>query len=330
MSSNNDEEKPIHNDPQAQAPTGEFGLIDWIRSRARPGPRTALGIGDDCALLRVGPGAELLATTDMLIEGRHFALDAATPEQVGFKALAVNLSDIAAMAGVPRFALIALALPRGRAVDLAQRIFAGLRPLAERFGVDLAGGDTNAWDGPLVVNVTLLGETSGRGAVRRSGARPGDLIVVTGPLGGSLLGRHLRPGPRVEEALALHKIAKLHAMIDLSDGLASDLIHILDESGGRGATLDADAIPIHPDAETMSNRDGRTALDHALNDGEDFELCFTIDPDNAGPLTEQKPAHLTLSIIGTIDEGPGLRLRSRGQTRPLLAQGFDHLKTDHS
>ncbi|MEO6809620.1 MAG: thiamine-phosphate kinase, partial [Isosphaeraceae bacterium] len=316
--------------PQEPIVTGEFGLIDWVRSRTRPGAQTALGIGDDCALLRVSPGAEVLATTDMLIEGRHFDFDDATPEQIGFKALAVNLSDIAAMAGIPRFALIALALPRGRAVELAQRVFAGLKPLAERFGVDLVGGDTNAWDGPLVISVTLLGETTAQGAVRRSGAKPGDLIVVTGPLGGSLLGRHLRPEPRVEEALALHKIAKLHAMIDLSDGLASDLAHILDESGSPGATLNADAIPIHADAETLASRDGRTPLDHALNDGEDFELCFTIHPDDAGLLIDQRPAHLTLSLIGTIDETPGLRLRVSGEVVPLAAQGFDHLKPDHS
>jgi thiamine-monophosphate kinase len=205
-----------------------------------------------------------------------------------------------------------------------------MKPLADRFGVDLVGGDTNATDAPLVITVTLLGETTPQGALRRSGARPGDLIVVTGPLGGSLLGRHLRPEPRVEEALALRELVNLHAMIDLSDGLASDLAHILVESGGLGATLDADAIPIHPDAETLASRDARTALDHALNDGEDFELCFTIHPDDVGPLLAQKPAHLTLSIIGTIDEEPGLRLRAAGQSAPLLAQGFDHLKLDHS
>ena len=165
-----------------------------------------------------------------------------------------------------------------------------MRELAERFGVDLVGGDTNAWDGPLVISVTLLGEATARGAVRRAGARPGDAILVTGPLGGSLLaGRHLRPEPRIAEALALHQAAPLHAMIDISDGLSSDLAHILAESGGLGAVLDAAAIPIHPDAHEMSRRDGIPALDHALNDGEDFELCLVVAADDAARLARRAP-----------------------------------------
>ena len=156
----------------------------------------------------------------------------------------MNLSDIAAMAGVPRAAVVAVALPRADAVAVAQGLHAGMRELAERFGVDLVGGDTNAWDGPLVISVTVLGEATARGAVRRAGARPGDVILVTGPLGGSLFaGRHLRPEPRIAEALALHEAVPIHALIDISDGLSSDLGHILDESGGLGAVLDAAADP---------------------------------------------------------------------------------------
>ena len=158
-------------------PTTEFALIDWIRQRKRrramPGPLTELAIGDDCAIVHIERPSNLLLTTDMLMDGRHFRLQEDGPERVGFKALAVNLSDIAAMAGVPRAALVAIALPQAAAGDVAQGIYAGLAPLADRFAVDLIGGDTNAWDGPLVISVTVIGETTPRGAVCRSGAKPG-------------------------------------------------------------------------------------------------------------------------------------------------------------
>jgi len=306
---------------------GEFDLIAWIRGRSPAGGRVALGIGDDCAGLRLTPGAEVLVTTDMLMDGRHFRLGEATSSQVGYKAMAVNLSDIAAMAGVPVAAFVAVALPRGEAVAVARGLHEGMAALASEFGVVLAGGDTNAWDGPLVVSVTMIGEATARGAVRRSGARPGDAVLVTGPLGGSLLGgRHLRPRPRVAEALALAGAADLHAMIDLSDGLASDLGHILAESGGLGATLEESSIPIHDDALASARVDGRSPLDHALGDGEDFELCFTLDPAEADGLLANPPPGLALARVGTIEAAPGLRLRrSDGSVVAVAAKGFDHL-----
>ena len=161
-------------------PGGEFELIAWIRSRSRTRPGTVLGIGDDCALLRLAADADTLVTVDMLMDGRHFRLDEAGPEAVGYKAMGVNLSDIAAMAGIPRAAVVAVALPRKTAVEVAQGLHAGMRAMADRFGVELVGGDTNAWDGPLVIAVTLLGQATAHGAVRRAGARPGDAILVTG------------------------------------------------------------------------------------------------------------------------------------------------------
>ncbi|WP_406700053.1 thiamine-phosphate kinase [Singulisphaera sp. Ch08] len=307
-------------------PTGEFSLIDWIRRKTGVGRSTVLGIGDDCAILRPTRDSDWLVTTDMLMDGRHFRLDHDGPEAVGFKALGVNLSDIAAMAGVPVAAVVAVALPKAHAVELAQGIHAGMAPLAAQYGVDLVGGDTNAWDGPLVISITVLGETTARGAVRRSGAMPGDAIVVTGPLGGSLQGRHLRPQPRLLEALALHQAAPLHAMIDISDGLASDLGHILEESGGLGAILDADAIPIHPDARILSAVDSRSTLDHALNDGEDFELCVVVAPDDASRLIKAPPSPALVHRIGEIRAEPGLWLRTRdGQLIAINARGFDHL-----
>jgi thiamine-monophosphate kinase len=309
-------------DPQ---PLSEFDLIAWIRRQSTTaGARTLCGIGDDCAILRPTEGRELLVTTDMLMDGRHFRLDVDGPLAVGYKALGVNLSDIAAMAATPIAAFVAVALPRSSAVTVAQGLHAGMLPLAQQFGVDLAGGDTNAWDGPLVISVTVVGEASERGPVRRAGAEPGDVVLVTGPLGGSLLGRHLRPHPRIVEAQALHAAAPLRAMIDISDGLGSDLGHILEESTGLGAVLDEAAIPIHPDAQRLSARDGRSPLDHALNDGEDFELCLIARRDDLDAL---KASGVSFDVLGEITREPGIRIRAAdGTLKPFTARGFDHLQ----
>ena len=309
---------------------GEFGLIEWIRRRQGGVKRrgTAVGIGDDCAVLETSPGSKLLVTTDMLMDGRHFQLEIDGPEAVGVKAMGVNLSDIAAMAGVPRAAVVAVALPRDAAVAIAQGVHAGLQKMAEKYEVDLIGGDTNAWAGPLVISLTVLGETTSRGPVLRSGARPGDVIMVTGPLGGSLYrGRHLRPEPRLREALALHEAAELSAMIDISDGLSSDLTHILEESGGLGAMLEASGIPVHPDAALQSRGDGIPAIEHALNDGEDFELCLTVAPELAQKVLDNPPQSVTLFRVGVVTPEPGLRLRhSDGRIVPVLPRGFDHFR----
>jgi thiamine-monophosphate kinase len=318
--------------------TGEFALIDWIRRQEPERPVdswTRVGIGDDCAILAVGEGTgagcDLLITTDMLMDGRHFRLEQDGPEAVGYKAMGVNLSDIAAMAGIPRAAVVAVALPRNNAVEVAHGLHTGMRALVDRFAVDLVGGDTNAWDGPLVITVTVLGQATVRGAVRRSGARPGDVILVTGALGGSLVsGRHLKPEPRIAEALAIHRIVPIHAMIDLSDGLSSDLGHILAESGGLGAVLDAIAIPIHPDAHEQTRRDGISALEHALHDGEDFELCLTVAPEDAERLVAENPAPAVLYRIGEVTNTPGLFLRAPdGHATPVEPRGFDHLRSEN-
>jgi thiamine-monophosphate kinase len=314
--------------------SGEFGLIAWFRARAERTAAVAFGIGDDCAGLRFTPGREVLITTDMLLDGRHFLSAEHTPEQIGRKAMGVNLSDIAAMAGVPLAAVVSVGLPLHHgsrsAEELARRLFHGLNGMARECGVALVGGDTNAWDGPLVVSVTVLGEATEKGPVRRSGARPGDVVLVTGRLGGSLAsGRHLEPRPRISEALALHQAANLHAMIDVSDGLAADLNHILEESGNLGAVLSAMAIPVHPDAERAAAGDGRSPLDHALGDGEDFELCFTVGPDDANRLLAEPPARVTLYRIGDITPESGLRLaHPDGRVEPLEPMGFDHLGGD--
>ena len=312
---------------------GEFELIRWIKSQPNSsgGGLTALGIGDDCAILQPTTGAELVVTTDMLMDGRHFVLSEDGPEAVGRKAMGVNLSDIAAMAAIPQAAFVAVALPRkdGRADAIARGMHAGIAEIAARFGVRLAGGDTNAWDGPMVVCITMIGQTPvGSRAVRRSGAKAGDIVFVTGPLGGSILGRHLRPEPRIAEALALREAVAIHALIDISDGLTSDLGRILEESGNLGAVVDPDAIPIHEDAWKQSRRTGGTALDHALSDGEDFELCVVLGPEDAARIENDPPSPARLFRVGWIDDGGGLRIKEReGRERIVGPSGFDHLRS---
>src|SRR5438552_2798214 len=208
----------------------EFAFIDWLRRRTPADPRVLVGPGDDTAVLAWPADRPCLVTTDMLLEGSCFRLAEAGARRVGRKAMAVNLSDIAAMAGRPVAAVVSVGLPRGAGPALAEDLYVGLRELADAFHTPLAGGDTNSWNGGLVISVTLLGEATERGPVLRSGAKPGDWLLVTGPLGGSLRGKHLDFTPRVTEALALHQHADLHAMIDISDGLAGDVGHICAES----------------------------------------------------------------------------------------------------
>jgi thiamine-monophosphate kinase len=308
--------------------TGEFAFIDWLRRRTPAAKRVLLGPGDDTAVLDWSGGAPCLVTTDMLLEGSCFRLPGAnppegtgTPRQIGRKALAVNLSDIAAMAGVPVGAVVSVGLPRRGGRALAEELYAGLRELADAFDTPIVGGDTNTWEGPLVINVALLGEATPRGVVRRGGAQVGDWLLVTGPLGGSLLGKHLDFTPRVREALLLHERADLHAMLDVSDGLAADVAHLCEESR-CGAVLRADAIPISDAARSV--RDERSPLEHALGDGEDFELVFAVSPADAEDLLRTQPIPgLTLTVIGEcVPEG--LWLQEAGQRRPLVPTGYVH------
>jgi len=298
----------------------EFDYIRWVRRQIPSDPRVLIGPGDDCAAL--APSVRpLLITTDLLTDGVDFVLNEVGGRAVGRKAMAVNLSDIAAMAGEPLAAVVGMVLPTDAGRTLAEELFHGLRAEAERFGVPIVGGDTNTWAGQLVVSVTLFGEATVRGAVRRSGAKPGDWIFVTGPCGGSILGRHLAPQPRIREALALHETVELHALIDVSDGLAADLNHILDESG-CGAALVAEAIPIHADAVELAKRSGKAPLTHALGDGEDFELIFTVSAADGERLLKAPPV-AGLAKIGACVER-GLWLDEAGERRPLAPTGWVH------
>ncbi len=319
--------------------SGEFGLIEWMRRNTAGLPNAAglikHGIGDDCAVLSGSLPGELLVTTDMLMDGRHFRTSEHAAEEIARKALLVSVSDIAAMAGRPIAVVVAVALPRhphgqDDPARLGRALHWGLEQAARDYDVHLIGGDTNAWDGLLVICTTVLGLATGAGPVMRSGARVGDALFVTGPLGGSLLGRHLKPRPRVALAQALHERVGLRAMIDISDGLAGDLEHILAESGGLGATLEASAIPVHGDAVSLAARDGGTPLDHALSDGEDFELLFCVAAEDAERVREQgfdddavgRPVQ-----IGVIEAEPGIRMRGQdGRVHLLEVSGFDHMR----
>jgi len=275
----------------------EFAFIEWVRSRTASHPAVPIGIGDDAALLRIAPPGECLVTIDMLMEGVDFRLSEADPRAVGRKALAVSLSDIAAMAGRPLAAVVSLALPKKRGRELAEGVQLGIEAIAREFDVAIAGGDTNSWDGPLVLSVTLLGQPTGSGPVRRKGAQAGDWIMVTGDFGGSISGKHLSFQPRVREALALHQAVRLHAMIDVSDGLAADLHHILDESDA-GAVVRAAAVPTSEAARRLAGE--KSALEHALGDGEDFELLFTLSADDGRRLLANPPFDIPLTHIGEI------------------------------
>uniref|UniRef100_A0A7C2K096 Thiamine-monophosphate kinase n=1 Tax=Schlesneria paludicola TaxID=360056 RepID=A0A7C2K096_9PLAN len=307
-------------------PRGEFEFIHHIRRRAAVRPPVRVGIGDDAAVLDHPAGTVEVVTTDLLMEGIDFLWPETSAALIGRKSLAVNLSDLAAMAGRPTAAFVSLALPKARGRSFADEVMDGLLALADAYEVTIAGGDTNSWDGPLVVSVTVLGTPFANQPVLRSGAQPGDWVFVTGACGGSILGRHLTFTPRLAEAERLTQLVKLHAMIDISDGLAADLHHLLDESH-VGARVEAAAIPIHADAARLC--DPRTPLDHALSDGEDFELLFTV-PANDGPrllAAWDQPTQITK--IGEITAESGCRLhRADGTSIELPPLGWLHAMED--
>ncbi len=305
----------------------EFELIEHLRRRIPSHPRLRLGPGDDAAVLRMDDVDECVMTVDLLTDGVDFLLEKADPRRVGRKALAVNLSDLAAMAARPLAGVVALALPRRGGFDLAVELYEGMLPLAEEFELAIAGGDTNSWDGPLALSVTLLGKSPvAGGALRRDGAKPGDKIIVSGRFGGSILGRHFDFVPRVREAILLNERYRLHAGIDVSDGLAIDLSRIAKESG-CGAVVDLNSVPVAEDAKRLvaNLNDGRTALDHALNDGEDFELILAVPPQEAARMLEDQPLDVLLTAIGEFVSKPGLwQTDSRKRKRKLTPGGWEH------
>lgn len=345
---------------------GEFGLIERIRKTAGSGSRgVAVGIGDDAAVLARARGLSLLATTDMLLEGVHFDLATTQMDDLGWKSAAANLSDIAAMGGAPRFSLVGLGMPPHLTTRDVAAFFRGFLRLCRKHDVRLVGGDTCGSRAGLVISVTVLGEARRKEVVARSGARPGDLIFVTGTTGdsgaglellrnaycglrnrkserqgsgrcqevrsairnprsamGYLVSRHLKPVPRVEWGRAIGRAGVASAMIDVSDGISSDLGHICEESG-TGAVIDAARIPL---SRQLRSAPGLTKepLQYALHGGEDYELLFTVPPAKAAVF---RKLGVPATEIGTITKRRGMRIIDPdGRERRLARAGYDHFR----
>jgi thiamine-monophosphate kinase len=302
----------------------EVEITSWFAEQSRLSRRDyPIGIGDDMAQVQLADGQSVLVTTDMLLEGTHFDLSKATIEQVGYKAMAVNLSDCAAMATMPIGAVCSVGLPKGWGTEELKRLHDGIRSIGDKFDCPLIGGDITKWHSAagLAISISMLSRPVNCEPVRRSGARLGDFVCVTGKLGGSLLGRHLSFMPRVAEALAMVQMVKVNAMIDISDGISSDLSHVCRLSG-KGARLEEALIPISNDARRQPD-----ALKAALNDGEDFELLFTLAPAEWAKLTKRWEMETPLTKIGEIIAGEGIELvAANGKNCKLPAGGYDHLR----
>jgi len=308
----------------------EFELIEQLTRDLARNQAVVVGAGDDCAVLDLGlPDQLLLFKTDAVVEGVHF-LAQTEAEKVGHKALARALSDIAAMAGRPVAAVVTLGLPAGFDAERVQRIYAGMNATARRYGVAIAGGETTTTPHTLLLSVALMGTVERTRCILRSGARPGQAIFVTGALGGSLGGRHLEFEPRLEEGHWLAANFPISAMIDLSDGLAGDLRHLL-RASGVGAELLAEAIPISREAKARarSHPSNKSPLMAALTDGEDFELLFTLPSGHAVSLLDawkKRFPDVGLTCIGKTTAGRELCLRDRQGCRPLGVHGYVHFQ----
>ena len=296
-------------------------LVQWLRDNVPGFPSVAVGIGDDAAVLKP-QHAQTVLTTDLICDGTHFNSEHATPRQIGRKAMAVNLSDIAAMAAEPLAAFVSLALPTGTNQAYVEELMAAAQCLANEFDCALAGGDTNTWDGRLAINVAVIGRVPERGPLLRSGANSGDVLLVTGHLGGSIEGRHFSFTPRINEALLLSEKYQLTAGMDISDGLAIDLRR-LGAASGCGTTVNGSAIPI---SEAVK----QTVVDHseqqlrALGDGEDFELLLAASPGEAERILNDQPLGVPITAIGTCTDEQEFWLVEDDRRIPLPTAGYEH------
>ncbi len=312
---------------------GEFGLIKRLADNISiDDAQVVAGIGDDAAVIKTDGPKLILFTTDSLIEDVHFTRPALSAYQVGWKALAVNLSDIAAMGGVPKHGLVAIGLSSQTAVDFVDSLYQGIKDLASKFKVNIVGGDT-VRSPQLIVNISLLGEVEEEYLALRSGAKAGDKVLVTGDLGGAATHRltqdHLSPQPRVEEGRAIVKGLQPTSMIDISDGLASDLRHIC-ESSQVGAKIWTERIPVSEKTRKMSKRLGKDFLRLALEGGEDYELLFTASPQRLPELISE--IDVSITVIGEITDQKGkiLLIDEKEKPHPLEWKGYEHFQENRS
>jgi thiamine-monophosphate kinase len=325
---------------------GEFGLIGRISPPfLHDLPEGVVGIGDDAAIIARAGESSLLVTIDTLVEEIHFLKTKTTPSDLGHKALAVNLSDIAAMGGTPTSAFLALGLPRDTPVEWIDAFFGGLRDLAVREGVSLLGGDTTRSPGPIMITITVLGSVAPDHIKRRSTAKPGDLLCVTGDLGDSggglrvmlenlpagederyLLERHHRPRAHLREGRWLGAQSSVRAMLDVSDGIDSDVRRIMEQSS-CGARIALERLPVSPALRRAAARHGWDLLELVMAGGEDYCLLLTVDPREITTLGRMflEEFHRELATIGTITAEPGrLELVRDGEPIQLGKHGFDH------
>ena len=296
---------------------GEFELIESIRSMF-PSPTGVHGIGDDCAVIPQNGEYETLVSTDMLAEGIHFILDEITPYQLGWKSAAVNFSDIAAMGGEPAGSFLAVSLPINLPENWIAGFLKGYKTISDLYGFPLLGGDTTSSSSGVNICVTVLGRVKKGRSLKRSGAEPGDLICVSGSVGDSAAGlkallekmprsvdveylveKHYLPRPRMKEGTALAASEGVHSMMDVSDGIGSDIRHILKESDA-GAIIDVNRLPLSRQLRTFCDSCGLSPYDFALNGGEDYELLFTVSPQSEPALS------VPHTVIGEITSEPGL------------------------
>ena len=301
----------------------EDEITNWFANqRTLSVEKFPIGIGDDMAQIK--PGSEsVFITTDMLLDGVHFDLKKSTIEQAGYKAMAVSLSDCAAMATIPVAAVVSVALPASFGANELKQLHSGIVRAGDKFSCALIGGDITSWksESPFAISVAMLSKKAENEPVKRSGAKIGDSICVTGFLGGTGFGKHMQFEPRIQEALKIAKMVTINSMIDISDGLSSDLNRICRQSK-VGAIIEADLIPISNDAKRTEN-----PLESALNEGEDFELLFTLSQNNCEKLLKNWNESVPISQIGLITETNKMQIKMPdGQINTLEVKGYEHLK----
>ncbi len=302
----------------------EQSFVAWAKMRARRLPPVKLGIGDDAAVLATD-GSDIVITTDSLMDGVHFETSRVSARRIGRKLVGVNLSDLAAMGAEPIAIFLSMCLPTTNGCDtegLAAEIYEGVCEVADEFSVALAGGDTNCWDGPLVLHLTAVGKSVAGVIWKRDGAQPDDLVVVTGPLGGSLLGKHLDFTPRIALARQIRGSIDVHAAMDISDGLSVDLLRMCDASR-CGAILDLNKIPLSQAARERAESSGQLPVEHALGDGEDFELLLAVSPSEFEKLLLLVGPEQAIAC-GTFTSRTGLWSRDGGKIRQLTSSGYVH------